>query len=170
MTHPLYSPDLAISDFWLFPKLESPLKGKRFQTVHEIQENTTGSWWWLGEVCEVPRCLLWRGLRHHCLVYNVSCILYLLQSLSLFFILHGWISSGQASYNGKMLFLKFQICFLIRHLFNPIFSSFFLYCFIYWGDFILIQLFLSHSWVVVHTKMWQLWSWSGMWFWISVTD
>ena len=38
-----------------------------------------GSWWRLGELCEVPRCLLWRGLRHHCPMYNVSCILYLLQ-------------------------------------------------------------------------------------------
>ena len=27
---------------WLLPKLKSPLKGKRFQTVNEIQENTTG--------------------------------------------------------------------------------------------------------------------------------
>ena len=34
-----YSPDLVSCDFWLFPKLKSPLKGKRFQTVDEIQEN-----------------------------------------------------------------------------------------------------------------------------------
>ena len=27
---------------WLFPKLKSPLKGKRFQTIDEIQENMTG--------------------------------------------------------------------------------------------------------------------------------
>ena len=26
----------------------------------------------LGELCEVPRCLLWRGQRCHCPVYNVS--------------------------------------------------------------------------------------------------
>ena len=32
-----------------------------------------------GELCEVPRCLLWRRLRHYCPMYNVSCILYLLQ-------------------------------------------------------------------------------------------
>ena len=35
-----YSPDLVPYDFWLFPKLKSPLKGKRFQTINEIQENT----------------------------------------------------------------------------------------------------------------------------------
>ena len=42
VTQPQYSPDLAPSDFWLFPKLKSPLKGKRFQTIDEIEENTTG--------------------------------------------------------------------------------------------------------------------------------
>ena len=42
VTHPCYSSDLVPWDFWLFPKLKSPLKGKRFQTIHEIQENTMG--------------------------------------------------------------------------------------------------------------------------------
>ena len=42
VTQPPYSPDLAPCDFWLFPKLKSPLKGKRFQTIDEIRENTTG--------------------------------------------------------------------------------------------------------------------------------
>ena len=39
VTHPPYSPDLVPCDFWIFPKLKSPLRGKRFQTVNEIQEN-----------------------------------------------------------------------------------------------------------------------------------
>ena len=42
VTQPPYSPDLVPCNFWLFPKLKSPLKGERFQTVNEIQENTTG--------------------------------------------------------------------------------------------------------------------------------
>ena len=50
-----------------------------------------GNW----ENCEVPRCLFWRGLRCHCSMYNVSCVFF---SKCLFFILHGWISSGQTSY------------------------------------------------------------------------
>ena len=57
-----------------------------FQTFSEIQEYMMGqlgsTWrgrWRLGELCEVPRCLLWRGLRCLCPVYNVSCILCLLQ-------------------------------------------------------------------------------------------
>ena len=42
VTQPPYSPDWVPCDFWLFPKLKSPLKGKRFQTIDEIQENTMG--------------------------------------------------------------------------------------------------------------------------------
>ena len=34
-----YSPDLVPCNFWLFPKLKSPLKRKRFQTTDEIKEN-----------------------------------------------------------------------------------------------------------------------------------
>ena len=86
--HP-YRQDLASCDFWLFPKLKSPLKGNKFQNINEIQENTTGqlreiptkdfavfstveeTW----ELCEVPRWLLWTGLRHHHHIYKffVSC-------------------------------------------------------------------------------------------------
>jgi transposase len=37
---PLYSPDLAPADFFLFPKLKSTLKGRRFRMVEEIKENS----------------------------------------------------------------------------------------------------------------------------------
>ena len=37
---PPYSPDLAPADFFLFPKLKSTLKGRRFQTKEEIKENS----------------------------------------------------------------------------------------------------------------------------------
>ena len=66
-----YSPDLVSHDFWLFPKLKLPLKGKKFQTIKNIQENLMGSWWWLEELCEFLKWLLWRGLRCHCPMYNV---------------------------------------------------------------------------------------------------
>ena len=43
VTEPPYNPDLAPCDFWLLPKLKSPLKGKiTFQIIDEIQENMTG--------------------------------------------------------------------------------------------------------------------------------
>jgi len=35
--HPPYSPDLATCDFFLFPKIKIKLKGRRFQTLEEIQ-------------------------------------------------------------------------------------------------------------------------------------
>jgi len=37
---PPYSPDLTPADFFLFPKLKSSLKGRRIQTVEEIEENS----------------------------------------------------------------------------------------------------------------------------------
>ena len=37
---PPHSPDLAPADFFLFPKWKSSLKGRRFQTVEEIEENS----------------------------------------------------------------------------------------------------------------------------------
>jgi hypothetical protein len=39
--HPPYSPHFAPCDFFLFPRLKSTLKGKRFQNVAEIQLNKT---------------------------------------------------------------------------------------------------------------------------------
>jgi transposase len=38
---PPYSPDLAACDFFLFSRLKSTLKGKRFQDIAEIQLNMT---------------------------------------------------------------------------------------------------------------------------------
>ena len=35
--HAPYSPDLAPSDFYLFPKWKMKLKGQRFQTLEEIE-------------------------------------------------------------------------------------------------------------------------------------
>jgi hypothetical protein len=39
--HPSYSPDLAPGDFFLFSKLKSQLKGKRFQDISTIPANVT---------------------------------------------------------------------------------------------------------------------------------
>jgi len=35
--HPPYLPDLALCDFWLFPKLKIALKGQRFADLSDIQ-------------------------------------------------------------------------------------------------------------------------------------
>jgi hypothetical protein len=38
MKHPPYSPALAQNDFWLFPKIKSARKGRRFQDIEDIQK------------------------------------------------------------------------------------------------------------------------------------
>jgi len=38
---PPYSPDLAPSDFFLFPRMKRDLKGKHFQNVEEVRKKTT---------------------------------------------------------------------------------------------------------------------------------
>ena len=59
---------------WLlaFPKT----RGRDFRPSVRFRKIRRGSWWRLGELCEVPRCLLWRGLRCHFPLYNVSCVLF----------------------------------------------------------------------------------------------
>ena len=76
--YPPYSPDLAPCDFWQELKLKSPLTEERFHTISEIQENAMGQLMVIGRTVWGPK-VLGRGLRHHCPVYSVSCILYLLQ-------------------------------------------------------------------------------------------
>ena len=40
LEHPAYSPDLAPSDFFLFPMLKEILKGRHFDDIHDIRSNT----------------------------------------------------------------------------------------------------------------------------------
>ena len=74
VTQPLSSPDLVPCDFWLFPKLKS--QGRDFRPLMRFRKIPWGISWWLGEPCEVLRCLLWRRLRPRCPIYNVSCIFF----------------------------------------------------------------------------------------------
>jgi hypothetical protein len=61
-----YSPDLAPTDFWLFPPLQSGLKGTRFATMEDIKSNATT------DVREIPkeasrRCFqLWQDRWNKC--------------------------------------------------------------------------------------------------------
>ena len=38
-----YSPDLAPSDFFLFPKIKEILKGRHFDGIDDIRSNTTAT-------------------------------------------------------------------------------------------------------------------------------
>ena len=53
--HPLYSPDLAPSDFYLFPKLKKELKGRQYSSDIEVIEGVLGVLTGEGQ-----RVLLWR--------------------------------------------------------------------------------------------------------------
>ena len=41
VAHPPYSPDLALCDFWLFPKLKEKLRDCRYETIEEMKEAVT---------------------------------------------------------------------------------------------------------------------------------
>lgn len=64
---PPYSPDLAPSDFFLFPKLKLPLRGRRFETIEAIKQNS------LKELKAIPlsayeRCMQdWVKRCHRCI-------------------------------------------------------------------------------------------------------
>jgi transposase len=64
--HPSYSPDLAPSDFSLFPKLKMKLKGRRFQTVEEIQAESQAVLNTLGENCFQECFKNWQRCWEHC--------------------------------------------------------------------------------------------------------
>ena len=100
------------SALWLlaFPKTKITFeKGRDFRPSMWFRETRRGSWWRLGELCEVPRSLLLRGPRHHCPMYNVSCILYLLQRMSLFFYItqldNFWTGKIKRKYNSSIFLL-----------------------------------------------------------------
>ncbi|VVC45369.1 Hypothetical protein CINCED_3A014589 [Cinara cedri] len=41
LEHASYSPDLALCDFYLFPKVKSALKGIRFESMEEVKQKST---------------------------------------------------------------------------------------------------------------------------------
>ena len=43
LEHPAYSPDLAPSDFFLFPKIKEVLKGRHFDDIDDIRSNKTAA-------------------------------------------------------------------------------------------------------------------------------
>ena len=77
VTQPLYSPSLAPCDFWLFPKLKSPLKEKRFQTIDEIQENMMEQLMVIGRTVWGPEVPTLKGTEA-----SLSCVQYFLYLVS----------------------------------------------------------------------------------------
>ena len=78
LAQPSYSPDFVFCDFWLLPKLKSPLKGKRFQTISEIQESMTGQLMATGRTVKSQGACFegdW-GVIIPCTMFPVSCIFF----------------------------------------------------------------------------------------------
>ena len=74
-----------------------------------------------------------KGIVAYCPVYNVSCILYLLQYMSLFFILRGWIASEQTLYINTYKYIFIYNTHIYIHVIN-------IYIFLYiWSKNILKQ-------------------------------
>ena len=55
MPQPTYSPDLAPSDFFQFPRLKRPIKGRRFTTIEEIKTES------LRDLKDIPRGITLKG-------------------------------------------------------------------------------------------------------------
>ena len=71
-------PTAQICNFWLFPKLKSPLKGKKFQAISEIQENTVGQLMAIGRTLWGPKVPTLKGTEAS--LSYVQCFLYLASS------------------------------------------------------------------------------------------
>ena len=91
------SPDLVPCDFWLFPKLKSPMKGNRFQTINEIQENMSGQLIVIGRTVWGPKVPTLKGTEVS-LLY-VQCFLYLVSLINISIFHITWpILPGQTLY------------------------------------------------------------------------
>ena len=77
--------------YWLFPKLKSPLEGRDFNCQWDLGKYDGAAdgnskrgfcrMFWtvekmLEELCDVPRCLLWRSTIALCTMFLVSCIFF----------------------------------------------------------------------------------------------
>ena len=68
MPQPPYSPDLAPCDFFLFPRLKRPMKGRRFATIEEIKTES------LRELKDIPKSAYqkcfedWKKRWHKCII------------------------------------------------------------------------------------------------------
>ena len=96
VTQSPYSPDLVPCNFWLFSKLKSPLKGKRFQTIDEIQENMMGQLMETGGTVWGPKVPTLKGTEVS--LSYVQCFLYLVSmysvssvNISIFHIMAGYL-------------------------------------------------------------------------------
>jgi len=71
--HPAYSSDLAPTDFSQFPKLKTTLKGRRFQTIEEIQENAIRELRAITEIAFQEAFQQWKKRWERCIASREDC-------------------------------------------------------------------------------------------------
>ena len=97
VTQPHYSPDQVPWDFWIFPKLKLPLKRKRFQTVDEFQESTTGKLMAIGRTMWGPKVPTLKGTEAS--LSYVQCFFFLVSSSVKVSICHSmWLDTFWKDY------------------------------------------------------------------------
>lgn len=70
MPQPPYSPDIAPCDFFLFPKMKTNMKGRRFANIEEIKRQS------LNELNAIPKSEFqkcfedWKKRWHKCIIYD----------------------------------------------------------------------------------------------------
>jgi hypothetical protein len=86
----LYLPDLMPADFFLFPKVKTVLKGRRFQDIEDIKKTNTSTklntvplytfsnccvrlWWRHKKVCYSQGRLLWRKTEQFFSYFKCIC-------------------------------------------------------------------------------------------------
>ena len=75
-----------------FPRLKSPLKGKRFQTVDKTQENTTGQLMAIGKTEWDPNMPTLKGTE--ATLFYIQCFLYLISSSENVSVFHStWLDT-----------------------------------------------------------------------------
>ena len=116
-----YSPDFVLCDFWLFPKLKSPLKGKRFQTIIEIQENMTGQLMVIGKIVWGPKVPTSKGIVASCPAYNISCIFFS-ECLHFLYYMAGYILHRPHEF--LLFYRTYNIIYILYTLICNLISSF----------------------------------------------
>ena len=67
MPQTTYSPEFDSADFFTFPKLQTPMKGKRFTMIEERKEKS------IQELLAIPKRIseVFRGFKKNAGVYNI---------------------------------------------------------------------------------------------------
>ena len=81
-----------------FPKTKITFEKKRFQTIDGIQENTARQLMVIGRTVWSPKVLTLKGTEASLSYVQLSLVSCIFFNKCLFFIVHGWVPSGQSSY------------------------------------------------------------------------